>query len=160
MTGIIRFIIWNDYAERGWSRWRFWFIFLTHIIFGSLPSHSATSLGAVLLFVQCVCYPADFLVFLCSGLFLFSRILKFLENQGCDIASVLTRLTFWSGCHDKTTSKDLSCPLVAHPHNICFIFKKETWSRAWVPSHLLLFTFISLEKRPDRFELFILCLKK
>lgn len=34
--------------------------FLTHIIFGSLPSHSATSLGAVLLFVQCVCYPAGF----------------------------------------------------------------------------------------------------
>lgn len=47
------------------------YFFDTCMIFASLPSHSATSLGAVLLYVQCVCFPDGFLVFLCSGLFLF-----------------------------------------------------------------------------------------
>lgn len=62
------------------------------IIFASLPYHSATRLSAVLQYVQCVRFPAGF------GLFLFrclvSRLLQFLGNQGCDITSDITRLTF------------------------------------------------------------------
>lgn len=47
-------------------------------IFASLPSHSATSLGAVLLYVQCVCFSAGF------GLFMFGSdfVLKAFCNFG------------------------------------------------------------------------------
>ena len=63
--------------------------FSTRIIFASMPSHSATSLSAVLLYVQCVCFQAGFWSFMFWSV-LFSRLLQFLKNQGCDIA----RLTF------------------------------------------------------------------
>lgn len=36
------------------------YFFDTCTIFASLSSHSATSLGAVLLYVLCVCFPAGF----------------------------------------------------------------------------------------------------
>lgn len=92
MTGIID--LWfddGDYADADDTFGEDLDLFFdTCIIFASMPSHSATSLGAVLLYVQCVCFQAGVLVFLCSGLFLFSRLLQFLKNQGCDIA----RLTF------------------------------------------------------------------
>lgn len=52
--------------------------FATCIIFGSLPSHSATSLSAVFLYVQCDCFPAGLYVSVC---------LQRLENQGHDITS-------------------------------------------------------------------------
>lgn len=64
--------------------------FDTCIIFASLPSHSATSLGAVLLYVQCVCFPAGFGLFMFWSIFVLQAFVIFLENQGCDI----TRLTF------------------------------------------------------------------
>lgn len=58
------------------------YFYETCIIIASLPSHSATSLGAVLLYVQCVCFPAGFGLFLCSGLFLFSRLLQIYGESG------------------------------------------------------------------------------
>lgn len=47
------------------------------IIFASLPSHSATSLGAVLLYVQCVCFLAGFGLFMFRSVFVLQAFVIF-----------------------------------------------------------------------------------
>lgn len=131
-------------VQRRWWRWwlhwwqcciwrRYWFIFFdTCIIFASLPSHSATSLSAVLLYVQCVCFPAGFwslCVLVCFLFFcFFPGFCNFLENQGCDITSDIARLTCRSGCHDTYIkyNKRLMLPPsgrseTSSPYTVCFI---------------------------------------
>lgn len=62
MTGIIA--LWfddGDYADADDTFGEDLDLFFdTCIIFASMPSHSATSLGAVLLYVECVCFQAGF----------------------------------------------------------------------------------------------------
>lgn len=148
MTVITDLLFWqqdDDYADDDL------FFFDTCIIFASLPSHSATSLGAVLLYVQCVCFPAGFGVILC--VFLFSRLLQFLENQGRDITSDFTRLTTKTFCHiSSDTTEDLSCPLVAGLGSVLSILHCERQNWSWPCIHIL---YSSHLFHLDRFKLCI-----
>lgn len=56
------------------------FFFDTCIIFASLPSHSATSLGAVLPYVQCVCFPDGFWSFMFWSVFVLQAFAVFGES--------------------------------------------------------------------------------
>lgn len=139
------------------------------IIIASLPSHSATSLGAVFPYVQCVCSPAGFglffnvllsffISFLFSWLLQFYFILFYLENQGCDFTSDITRLTFkkwlpWYLLYNNNNNERLTLPPsgrseISNTQSWRFILKRKLiWGLCLgVPSHLLLFTLISLFK--------------
>lgn len=74
MSGIIDLLFdHDDYADAfGGDHF-----FDTCIIFASLPSHSATSLGAVLLYVQCVCFPAGFGLFMFWSIFVLQAFVIF-----------------------------------------------------------------------------------
>lgn len=97
MTGIVDLLLFDDddYADADDTFGEDLDLFLdTCIIFASLPSHSATSLSAVLLCVHCVCFPAGFWSFNVLVGFSSLGFCNFLENQGRDIAGGLTVLTF------------------------------------------------------------------
>lgn len=56
------------------------YFFDTCIIFTSLSSHSARRLGAVLLYIQCVCFPAGFGLFMLWSVFVLQAFANFGES--------------------------------------------------------------------------------
>lgn len=142
MTGIIDLLFdSDDYADAGdtfgedldlFFLTRVWYLSLCHLIVPlvSVPCYCMSSVSV---------FQMVFGLFMFWSVFVLQAFCKFWENQGCDISRDITRLTFWSGCHDTyNKNKRLKLPPSGRSEisSKCLLYLKKEGLHIFNASHL------------------------